>query len=41
MLPEQADVPVKANRKDITVLKDGRMRVNRDEFKALKELEDK
>ena len=41
VLPEQADVPVKANRKDITVLKDGRMRVNRDEFKALKELEDK
>lgn len=38
---EQSDVPVKCNRKDVTLLKDGKIRINPEERNAFKELEGK
>ncbi|MDO4156531.1 MAG: stage 0 sporulation family protein [Oscillospiraceae bacterium] len=38
---EQSEVPVKCNRKDVTLLKDGKIRVNPEERNAFKELEGK
>ena len=40
VMPDKSDVPVKVNRKDITVLRDGKIKVNQAERKALKALED-
>lgn len=40
VLPDKSDVPVKANREEVTLLRDGRIKVNPAERKALKELED-
>ncbi|MDE6103920.1 MAG: stage 0 sporulation family protein [Oscillospiraceae bacterium] len=37
--PEKADVPVYADRNDVKVIKDAEIRVNKDELKALKDLE--
>ena len=39
VLTEKSDVPVKAHRDEVTVLRDSRIKVNQDELKALKELE--
>ena len=38
---EQSDVPVKCNRKDVTLLKDGKIRIHPEERNAFKELEGK
>lgn len=38
--PEKNDVPVYVNRSDVKIIKDSEIRVNKDEIKALKELED-
>lgn len=40
VMPDKSDVPVKVNRQDITVLRDGKIKVNQAERKALKALED-
>lgn len=40
VLPDKADVPIKVNRDDITVLRDGKIKVNPAERKALQSLED-
>lgn len=40
VIPEKSDVPVKVNRDDVTVLRDGKIKVNQAERKALKALED-
>lgn len=37
--PEKTDVPIYADRNDVTVIKDAEIRVNKDELKALKDLE--
>ena len=39
--PEKNDVPVYANRDEVTVIKDAEIRVNKEELKALKSLEEK
>ncbi len=39
VLTDKSDIPVKASRDEITVLKDSRIKVNQDELKALRELE--
>lgn len=39
VLTEKSDVPVKAHRDEVTILRDSRIKVNQDELKALKELE--
>ncbi len=39
--PDKNDVPVYADRKDVTVIKDAEIKVNKEEMKALKSLEDK
>ena len=41
VIPEKSDVPVKVNRDDVTLLRDGKIKVNPAERKALKSLEDK
>ncbi len=41
VLPEKSDVPVKVNRDDITILRDGKIKINSAERKALQSLEDK
>lgn len=38
--PEKNDVPVYVNRSDVKIIRDSEIRVNKDEIKALKELED-
>jgi cell fate regulator YaaT (PSP1 superfamily) len=38
---ERSELPVKCNRKEVTLLKDSKIRVNQEERKALKELEGK
>jgi len=38
---EQSEIPVKCNRKDVTLLKDGKIRINPEERNAFKELEGK
>ncbi len=38
---EKSDVPVYVNRDDVTIIKDSEIRLNREEIKALKALEDK
>ncbi len=40
VMPENADVPVKAKRDEVVVLRDGRIKVNSADRKALKELEE-
>ena len=40
IMPDKADVPVKAHRDSVKVLRDGRIKVNQAERKALKSLED-
>ncbi len=40
VMPDKADVPVKTKRDDVTVLRDGKIKVNSAERKALKELEE-
>ncbi len=40
VLTENSDIPVKTTRDDVTVLRDSRIKVNNEELKALKELED-
>ena len=40
VMPEKSDVPVKVKREDVTVLRDGKIKVNPAERKALKALED-
>ncbi len=37
--PEKTDVPIYADRKDVKVIKDAEIRVNKEELKALKDLE--
>ena len=37
--PEKTDVPIYADRKDVKVIKDAKIRVNKEELKALKDLE--
>ena len=37
--PEKTDVPIYADRKDVRVIKDAEIRVNKEELKALKDLE--
>ena len=39
--PDKNDVPVIVDRSDVTVIKDAEIRVNKEELKALKELEEK
>lgn len=39
--PEKTDVPIYADRKDVKVIKDAEIRVNKEELKALKDLEKK
>ncbi|MBE6846378.1 MAG: stage 0 sporulation protein [Ruminococcus sp.] len=39
--PEKSDVPIYVDRKDVTVIKDSEIRVNKEELKALKGLEEK
>ncbi len=39
--PEKNDVPIYANRDEVTVIKDAEIRVNKEELKALKSLEEK
>ena len=41
VIPEKSDVPVKVKRDDVTLLRDGKIKVNPAERKALKSLEDK
>ena len=41
VLTDKSDVPVKTTRDDVKILRDSRIKVNNDELKALKELEDK
>lgn len=38
---EQSEIPVKCNRKDVTLLKDGKIRIHPEERNAFKELEGK
>ena len=40
VLPDKSDVPVKTNRSEVTLLRDGKIKVNQAERKALKSLED-
>lgn len=40
VMPEKSDVPVKTNRNEITILRDGKIKINSAERKALKELEE-
>ncbi len=40
VLPDKSDVPVKVNRETVTIVKDGKIKVNQAERKALKALED-
>ena len=37
--PEKTDVPIYADRSDVKVIKDAEIRVNKEELKALKDLE--
>lgn len=39
--PDKNDVPIYVDRSEVTVIKDAEIRVNKDELKALKELEEK
>jgi GTP:adenosylcobinamide-phosphate guanylyltransferase len=39
--PENSDIPVMVDRKDIVLIKNAEIRVNKEELKALKGLEDK
>lgn len=40
VMPEKSDVPIKVNRDTITILRDGKIKVNQAERKALQSLED-
>ena len=39
--PENSDIPVFATRDEVEIIRDSEIRVNKDEIKALKGLEDK
>ncbi len=41
IMPDKTDVPIYANRNDVKVIKDAEIKINKDELKALKELEEK
>lgn len=41
IMPDKTDVPIYANRSEVKVIKDAEIKVNKEELKALKELEEK
>lgn len=41
VMPEKNDVPIYVSREDVKIIKDSQIKVNKEEIKALKELEDK
>ncbi len=41
ILPEGSDVPVRADRSEVSILKDGKVKISQEERKALRELEEK